>query len=115
MPRNSAKLQPAASLVHTNHNDMYSSLNLVKSLSALLIALENFKLYIMYKLGFQKTLKSQRQTKISTPLEGFVYMSFPWFKQRLKQKASKMMKGLEHLSYGERLRHGTVLPGEEKA
>jgi len=35
--------------------------------------------------------------------------------ERVQGKAMKMMKGLKHLSYEERLTAGTVLPGEEKA
>ncbi|KAK4815764.1 LOW QUALITY PROTEIN: hypothetical protein QYF61_007182 [Mycteria americana] len=35
--------------------------------------------------------------------------------ERVQQKAVKLIKGLEHLTYEERLRAGTVQPGEEKA
>ncbi|KAK4824359.1 hypothetical protein QYF61_013694 [Mycteria americana] len=35
--------------------------------------------------------------------------------ERVQQRATKMIKGLEHLTYKERLRAGTVQPREEKA
>jgi len=35
--------------------------------------------------------------------------------ERVQRKAMKMIRGLEYLSYEDRLRVGTVQPGEEKA
>ncbi|PKU40960.1 hypothetical protein llap_8746 [Limosa lapponica baueri] len=35
--------------------------------------------------------------------------------EQAQQKATKMIRGLEHLSYEDRLRVGVVHPGEEKA
>lgn len=35
--------------------------------------------------------------------------------ESIQQQRAKMVRGLEHLAYEERLRTGTVQPGEEKA
>jgi len=35
--------------------------------------------------------------------------------EQLQRRVTKMIQGLEHLSYAERLRVGAVQPGEEKA
>ena len=56
-----------------------------------------------------------------THLECWVQLWAPQYErdvdtvEKVQQSAKKIIKGLEHLSYEERLRAGTVQPGEEKA
>ncbi|KAK4812717.1 hypothetical protein QYF61_015036 [Mycteria americana] len=66
-------------------------------------------------------LTASQQPLLRPPLQCWVQCWAPQYKrdrdrlERVRQRAVKEMKGLEHLCYEERLRAGTVQPGAEQA